>query len=313
MKLQSKIRRLIGVLGLGLLIFTGVQRSDATEIKFLKIIYGKSVERGGKAIIDLALLDSSKVRTQEAMDHLIRGEASEGRFSEEALAAFDAVEKFTVSQIDRERGMTILRLSNAKARTADIVSREEAILGPAAIAERIRALNRVKAKQALIDAEDARLARRIDARERQLKFVRHLVQGAQKNWATDVMGKAVFTSLQGEVSPPVPSDAVLTVKSTMGFGALDNFRFATGLLEDETGRPMAHLLPAVVTAASSGSQRGASEGWGGFWEFGFFAMTGFLFSMWTLARTAMRDGVPGVPIEGEEEAEEEYVEYKKAA
>ncbi len=313
----EKIRRLIGVISIGFLLLTGVHTTDATEIKFLKIIYGKSIERGGREIINLALLDSSKIRTQDAINKIIQGKGPEGRITQEAASKVAAVGRFVVSNIDRQRGQTILRISKAKARTADIITREEGILGPAAIQNRIRAMNLAKAQRALIDVEELRAARKIEAKERQAGFVRRLIERTQLNWATEEMRKGLFASVQGRNPVPMPSQVLGIIQSSVGIGALNDFRLATTLLENETGQPMTQLLPAFVTVRSSGSARNVLGGWGGFAEFGFFAVTGFIFSMWILAGDAMRNKPP---IEGEEEEEEEeeeavaeYAEYREAA
>ncbi|MFQ5949220.1 MAG: hypothetical protein ACE5J1_00855, partial [Nitrospiria bacterium] len=68
----EKIRRFIMAISIGVILIAGVQLSDATEIKFLKVIYGKSVEREAKAITQLALLDSSKIRVHEAIDNILQ-------------------------------------------------------------------------------------------------------------------------------------------------------------------------------------------------------------------------------------------------
>ncbi len=137
------------------------------------------------------------------------------------------------------------------------------------------------------------------------------VNGAKLNWAIAEMGKAVFATVQGEAASPISGDAIHIIQSSLGFGAFDDFRLATTLLESETGQPMAQLLPASVTVASSGSAGNVSEGWGGFAEFGLFAVTGFVFSMWILAGEAMRNKPP---MKGEEEeAVAEYAEYREAA
>ncbi|MFQ5597813.1 MAG: hypothetical protein ACE5GK_07160 [Nitrospiria bacterium] len=302
----GRTRWFIGVLSV-FLLFTGVHLSDATEIKFLRVIYDKSIERSGKEIIHLALLDSGKIRTQEAIGKLIVKDASSGRLTQAAAVAYSAVEKFVVSGIDRERGNTILRLSKAEARTADIIAREEAILGPAAIQKRIQAMNSAKMKQALIDAEELRVARKIEAKEQQVRFAKNVVRNAQVNWAAGEMGKGLFARVQGRNTDPIPSEVVGIVRSGLGFGVLDDFRLGLTLLENETGQPMRQLVPAPATVASSAYPVTVSGGWGGFAEFGFFSVLGFVFVGWMWFSIVTHD------VALYEEKEEAPLEYKKAA
>ncbi|MFQ5780603.1 MAG: hypothetical protein ACE5HN_07430, partial [Nitrospiria bacterium] len=206
-----------------------------------------------------------------------------------------------------QRGKAILSLSRAKARTADIVAREEGILGPAAVQKRIEAMNLANAKKARFIAEEAKIGARFDAKLQQTAFVKRIVGEAQLNWATGEMARGVFATLQGANSDPIPNTVFSTVQSKAGLGHLDDFRLGLTLLSEERGQSMAHLIPVPVTPKPSRAINYAEAGWGGFAEYGFFSLVAFAYVMWMFC-WSMTDLEHHVTKE-----EEKPYEYRKAA
>ncbi|MFQ5597858.1 MAG: hypothetical protein ACE5GK_07390 [Nitrospiria bacterium] len=133
---------------------------------------------------------------------------------------------------------------------------------------------------------------------------------AELTVAGGMMTRALNAALQGKTVEPIPQDIVNIFKKHGAYNQLSNFMIAVNLLEKESGKSLGHLLPNTPsTIAKGGHFRGHEEGWGGWGEFGYFAVVGFIFSLWAHTWVA-RSSRP--PME-EEEEEEEYMEYKKAA
>ncbi|MFQ5949219.1 MAG: hypothetical protein ACE5J1_00850 [Nitrospiria bacterium] len=304
LKMRSgKIRRFIGLFSIGVLLVSGAHLSHAKEIKFLKIIYGKAQERMGTEIRDLGWLEWNRGRVQEELGRVIQEGGPALEISQEALGRGIAAS----AQIDWRIKQANVRLAKAKVRTADIVAREEGILGHGAIQERLGAMILAKAQRERLVAEEARIADKFDAKERQEGFVRGIVEEARLNWAIGEMGKAVFATVQGKTSPAISDDVLRTVQSKAGFGHLDDFRLALTLLANERGSSFTGLMPPEVTPLPSRAISYTEAGWGGFAEYGFISLAAFVYVMW------MFSGVMTDLEHHVEEKVEETYEYKKAA
>ncbi len=301
---SKKIRQCIGFFSVVALLFTWMPMSEAAEIKFLKTIYSRAQERMGAEIKELGWLEFNRGRVQEELGRFIQEGGQEMKISQEALGGGIAAAGHILWQT---KGANV-RLAHAIVRTSTIVAREESILSPGAIQERLGSMILANAQTELVHNAEAKVDDVFNAARHQEGLGRQIVKTARLNWARGEMGKAVFATTQGRMMPEISGTVIRTVQSTGGFGHEADFRIGLTALASERGRGFSELMPSEITPVSGSAVTYADAGWGGFAEYGFATVSGFIFVMWLFANS-MINLKP--PVEKGEELP--YEEYRKAA
>lgn len=301
---SKKIRQFIGLISMAVLVFTWAHLAEATEIKFLKVIYGKAQERMGAEIKGLSWLEFNRGRVQEELGRFIQEGGPEMKISQEALGSGIAAAAHIKWQT---RGANVL-LAKAIVKSATIVAREESILGPDAIQGRLGAMILARAQKELVHRSEAGVDDIYNAARHQEALGAQIARTARLSWASGEMSKAVFATTQGRITPEISGEVIRTVQSAGGFGHTEDFRLGLSVLASEGGSAFTELMPSEVTSAPTRAATYAGVGWGGFAEYGFASVAGFIFAMWLFSNS-----VTSLEPPVEKGEEEELYEYLEAA
>ncbi len=289
------------------LFFSTTFSSQAQEIKFLKIKYMSAQEGMGGAIMKASRLAWNEARAQERLGQIIRDTGPQGKFDQPLLAkgmVEAALLKWQVGVAEEEVGSAIVK-------TSMIVSKEVAIMGKEAIQERIGAMIQAKAQREWIASGEAKLLAGTRLAALQEKQGRVIQKRASFNWAEGEVATAVRAAHFSEnVSEPIPTEVLFSLRSVTGFQAEENLRLGLVLMEGEQGVSFTKLLPAPEAITASAQVNYVEKGWGGFAEYGFFSLLAFGWAMamfsWTLT------DLDRAQVKKTEEREEEE-EFRKAA
>ncbi len=288
MKLTNRVAVFAG-LGMGVLLLIGISQSQSANINYLQEEYGEAQEEMGQAIRESGWLEYNRGRVQETLGRFIQEGGPEGNVLQEELgsgiAAAAHIRWRTIGTQEAIAG-SILRVANIVAQEALIVAGK---------------VQEGFGEMILLDAQEAYAAS-------QEVMGRDLVRRVQIDVAGGVMATMLQANLRGEETGPIPQEVIDTMRRNGAYKQLSNFALAVSMLEGETGVSLSHLIPNESLTPGTGTFASIDQGWGGFAEYGFFAIAGFVFLMWATAWVVLRDGPPSA-----EKEEEEFVEYRKAA
>jgi len=286
----------------GIFVLSVVPVSHAIEIKFLKVKYNKVQSRVDSGVKEVAGLTFNKRINQEAMGTVIAAGGPDLNINQEVYGKTISI----AGQLDWLGNRAKERLAMAMQELEAVVLKEARILGPGAIQERLGAMILANAQIGLVHMADAGIDDVYNAARGQEAMGRQIVKEARLHWASGEMGKAVFATIQGRITPEISGEVIRTIQTTGGFGHEEDFRIGLTVLAGERGRELTQLMPPEFIP-TSGTATYADAGWGGFAEYGFASVAGFIFVMYLFAGI-MTDVEP--PVEKEEE---KPYEYQKAA
>ncbi len=278
MKFAKSIQAVIGM-ATALLFLCVTFPSQATEIKFLKVKYGKSQEQMGEAVKDAAWLRWNKGKIQEETGRFIQDGAQAGKISQEALGSGIAA----TAHLDWALMEKQAQLGAAIVKITDIANKEAAITGPERIQERLGAVIASGALKAWDIDQRVRLSDRIDAGIRQEKAGRDIQNQAQVNWTTGMMAQVAYASLEGDRNQSISKSMIALLRKNKAFEDERNFRLALTLIENETKQPLSQLFPGVSNAGEGSSVQFTKGGLGGFAEYGAFSLLAFFYVGWVFS------------------------------
>ncbi len=288
---------------LGIFVLSVAPASHAIEIKFLKVKYNKVQGRVDSGMKEVVGLTFSQRTNQEALGEVIAAGGPGMNIDQMEFGRTISIAGQLGWLGNRAKG----RLATATQELNAVIMKEAKILGPGAIQERLGAMILANAQVKLVHMADARIDDVFNAGQGQEALGRQIVKGARLHWASGEMGKAVFATIQGRITPGISREVIRTIQTTGGFGHEKDFRIGLAVLTGERGRELTQLMPPEITTASGSAVTYAGAGWGGFAEYGFATVAGFIFVMYLFAGI-MTDVEP--PVEKEEE---KTYEYQKAA
>ncbi|MFQ5588550.1 MAG: hypothetical protein ACE5F7_06895 [Nitrospiria bacterium] len=279
---------------LGIVFLAGTLPSQAANLRFLQEEYRASQEELGRQIQHAAWTRFDMGRVQEKLGNHIAEEAPRtmGMVSQEVLGSVFATSghmRWVLANAQETLGSAIVQ-------TARLIN-EDGMIVRGKIQEAFGDVIQAEAQESYFASQEA-LGREI-SREAQLKF------------AGSVMANTLYAALRGEEVTPVSHAVTGVFRKHGAYADLANFRLGVSLLENETDRPLSHIIPEIRMASTGLTAGYASkeQGWGGFAEYGGFALFGFIFSMWAFVWTVMN----AYPIASGAVEEEEYEAYQKAA
>ena len=288
MKSIKTMGTIMGGVAVGMLFLLVSIPAQTAEIHFSSAKYQASQVKMGEAIKDAAFYRWNMGRVQEEAGEFIQKGSARGHIAQEGLGSWIAAAGHLRWQL----------------------ARAEEVLGASIVRVAQDASGRIQEELGSIIASNAQISVAEAASETQMTLGQEIRDKAQVQWASGVMAEALKDTLQGKVSDPISPSTLQSLRTASGgFETEANFRLALTLLENETGKSMAQLLPPKEATGLLGStSRSESGGLGGFAEFGFWALAGFGFAGWMAFRSAI-DTMPPYP-----EAEEEATwTYKEAA
>lgn len=276
---------------IGVLFVYGTIQSDAANLTFFQGKYAKSQEVLGKEISRAARLQFHGGKVQESLGQFIQTRGPGGNIIQEDMGSGIAAAahiRWELMLVQESLGLAIMK-------TADIVQQNASLLA-IQVQERLREVLLTEAQ--IVDGMA------------QEGLGGKIALQAQLNYAGGLMASALYASLQGKETVPIPNELFRILRKNRAFDQLSDFGLAVTLLEKERGLPLSLLLSekSIQGEASSASMTPVNKGWGGFLEFGLFSVIGFLFSGWAFSQTLQQDKAP----RGDEEMEA-YEEYQHAA
>ncbi len=266
-----------------------VGQPQAVNITHLQGEYGKAQEEMGRAIKESAWLEYNRGKVQETLGRFIQEGGPEGNVLQEELGSGIAAAahiRWRTIGVQEAIADSILSVSDVVAQEAQIVTGE----------------NQEGLGQMILEVAQE------DYATAQETLGRQVLRQAQLDYAGGIMATTLQASIRGEDAGPISQELVSVVRRNTGYNQLSNFALAASMLEGETGISLSHIFPSESPAADSGTYAAIDQGWGGFAEFGFFSIAGFVFLMWAAGWVVKN---AGSPLEGKEE--EEFVEYQEAA
>lgn len=295
--------------GVTLSIIVGIFMSSlapyahAVEIKFLKVKYNKVQER-----VDLRAKEVSGLRfnqnvTQEALGRVILAGGPEVKIDQAKFGKLISLSGQVRWHADRAGERLIASVQEL----ATVAAKEAKILGPGSIQERLGTMILANAQKEFTALAYAKIDDLYNAARHQEALGRQILREARLDWASGEMGNAVFATARGKITPAISGEVIQAVQTTGGFGLVDDFRIGLTLLAGERGTVFSRLMGSKTMPASVSAVTYADAGWGGFAEYGFATVAGFIFVMYLFAGI-MIDVEP--PVEKEEE---KPYEYQKAA
>jgi len=275
------------VAGLFLLLISLSAQTE--EIHFSSGIVGASQEQMGEAIKNVAFYRWNMGRIQEEAGEFIQKESLRGMIPQEGLGSWIAAAghlKWELFRAEEALGASIVSVAMAE---------------NGRIQEALGSVIASNAQQGVAEARSVA----------QMALGQEISNNAQIQWASAMMAGAVQATLEGKVIEPLSPEILQRLRRTSGgFEAENTFRLALSLLETETGKAMMQVLPsqeALAVFSASTLQSGAG-GLGGFAEFGFWALLGFVFIGWMAFKDYSMTMPPALEVE-----EEAAWLYKEAA
>lgn len=299
----GRMKQLMCSIMTGIFILSVASHAHAIEIKFLKLKYDKVQERVDLGVKEVAGLAFEQGKNQEALGKVIAAGGPEMKIDQTEFGKRISI----TGQLSWLENRAQERLAVAMQELDAVIAKEAKILGPGAIQERLGAMILANAQRELVHNAEARIEDIYNAARHQEALGRQIVKTARLNWASEEMAKSVFATIQGRITPEIPGEVIRTVQTTGGFGHEGDFRLGLSVLAGERGKELTQLMPPEITPAPGSAVTYADTGWGGFAEYGFATVAGFIFAMYLLAGI-MTDVEP--PAEKEEE---KPYEYPKAA
>ncbi len=256
----------------GLFLF-GALQSHAANIQFLQNRYNMSQEQTGRAIQQAAWFKYNIGAAQERLGRHIQ-EGGQGMVISQTVLgngiATSAHMRWSFMNTQESIGSAVLQVAQ--------IARDDALLVQDAFS----------ASQEALGAQISR--------------------NAQLDFAGSIVTNALYSVLDGQGSEPVSPEIMDIFRKYEAYNQLTNFKLGIQLLENENGQSFSHIIPDVVaTADVTTGYSSREQGWGGFAEYGVFAVVGFIFSMWTFGWSSIH---LKPPMETEEE---EFEAYQKAA
>lgn len=289
MRLPKKIKMIMGA-GAGILFLVGMLQPQAANIQFLQEEDGMAQEQMGRVVQQAAWFQYNIGNAQEALGRHIQKGGFEGNISQAVLGrgiTTTAHMRWAMMNVQESLGSAIAQVAQ--------VAQRDATIGIGKIQEGLGEVFLADAQESFSASQEV-LGRQI-ARRAELGFV------------GSVMANTLFAALQGEEIAPISQGVIDTLGRNGAYNQLSNFILAVNLLENETGKSLSFIIPDLVPPVVAGTvgYDARDRGWGGFAEYGAFAVSGFVFSMWVFGLTTMS---LKPPMEAEEE---EFEAYQKAA
>ena len=249
-------------------------RSDAIEVKFLKIKFMNAEKSFASALSESARLKWETGQGQEEIGRLIRDSGPQGRIDQEAFGKAIA----DVASLKWRHDRVQERLGTAIQKTSSIIMREEKITGD--IQEELGRIILANAQIEWIDPAELALTAQRRAEFEQEKLGRDIQRRAHFVWAENELARkvqmALLTSLAEEKSR-VPHDVFTVLRRETGRTHEEELRMATNLMDERKGEALGRILPSQPESVRpSVSTERTARGWGGFGEFGLPALLGFL-------------------------------------
>lgn len=259
---------------MGVCFLLAAVTSQAVEINIQKAEYAKSQEQMGREIMQASWLRWSQGRVQEELGHLIQEGGPESNIAQETLGSGIAA----AAHLNWAQGKSQERIGGSIVRIAQIVAQEAGLL-----------VGKIQEGFGKIILEEAQA----DFLTSQEVLGKRILQQAQIDYSIGIMTSALRSALEGKKTAPISKEVVDIAKRNGGYRQLSNFALAVSLLEGDTGMTPSHLLPSRFTTTSGTVTASSSErGWGGFAEFGIFAIAGILFMMYSAVSQIQSDGPP---------------------
>ncbi len=262
--------------------------SQAVEIKIQEAEYAKSQEQMGRDIIQTSWLRWNQGRVQEELGRFIQEGGPEGNVAQETLGSGIAA----AAHLNWAQGQSQERLGGSIVRMAQIVVQEAVLL-----------VGRIQEGFGEIILEEAQA----DFLASQEVLGQQILRQAQIDYGAGIMTAALLSTLEDKKTAPISQEVINIVKRNGGYSQLSNFALAVSMMENDTGKSLSHLLPSRTTTDGSVTASRIDRGWGGFGEFGFFAIAGALFMMYAVG-SVIQNAAP--PMAGEDEVP---LELQKAA
>jgi hypothetical protein len=299
----GRVKQLICSIVAGVLVLSVAPLSHALEIKFLKLKYDKVQQRVDLGVKEVAVMTFDQAKNQEALGKVIASGGSEMNINQPEYGKRISI----AGQLDWLGSRAKMRLAAAMMELDAVVAKEARILGPGAIQERLGTMILAKAQIGLVHNVEARIDDIYNASRHQEVLGFQIVKAARLDWASEEMAKSVFATIQGRITPEISGEVIRTLESTGGFGHAEDFRLGLFVLAGERGERFTQLMPPAIAPLTTRGATYAGAGWGGFAEYGFATVAGFIFVMYLFAGI-LTDVEP--PVEKEEE---KPYEYPKAA
>lgn len=286
----NKMQGMTGVVTGLFLLFVTVS-SQGEEIRFMQEEHGLAQEQMGREIRSAAWLEWNKGLVQENLGVLIQKQGSGLHVEQEALASgIVSSAQITLASMNTQEDLGKAILEIAKIVQAD--------------ARNFVGNIQRKFEKAVLPETQAAVSRPQSELERQ-----QLRQRVQLEAAGKFMASALESTLRGEITSPISKNVINSVLENRGYNQLSNFVLAVTLLEKERGgTSLSHLISNIKNTPAVGSSRVVDKGWGGFAEYGFAAIAGFLFMIWGAGISLQNNRPPMAETD-----EETSIEYPKAA
>lgn len=249
--------------------------SYALEVRFLQVPYSNTQEKIARAIVQVGRADWERGRVEEELGRLIHDQDPHAALDQGLLGK--AILQGAVHA--RRRGEAEERLGSAILAGARVFSAEKRIVGE--IQERMGGLILAIAQNDRFDPEVLLAAARMQEGRIQEALGKQAARTARLRWAEGELSRSAQSAFFAPSLEVVPlsfiEEALSTLRKEQGYLYEEDLRLALTLIDRERGQMLLpRIFPPQERTVSPAGMGYTGMGKGGFWEFGFFALAGFL-------------------------------------